>query len=396
MQHLYDKIFEKTTCPSQDLLLKYQYGELSQKEMHFIEKHIIDCPVCNDFLEGIQQLSKTEYEKELNAIKKALGIRSKKRVFFRLIPYAAAILIIAIFTGTYFFLHKSHQKPNDMLAYQREEINQRAGQRTEKPVKYSEEESTASLQSFKNKKSDETVEIVIDANDGYDDNVIKSEASDDQSIDASTEEETSTGLVENTTVQPAARNAKSSGQEPVTVQPKSDYEYVEMNNADKNSSFLDGFFSNRKNQKSGKKTVQQESVPATTQKGEKEKTNDDLVGGTSQHETLQMLFNKGNYLDCYFSAIQKEKTEDLQTNEFYYTGISAFHLEKNKEGIRYLSAFLLAGSAHYECDALWHLGLLYIKENQIDKANFILKQLQEKCDTYNGKADSLRTNLKFQ
>lgn len=51
-QSLHNKIFAATGCLSEEQLLKYSHDALSKKERHKVEKHLIECELCTDALEG--------------------------------------------------------------------------------------------------------------------------------------------------------------------------------------------------------------------------------------------------------------------------------------------------------------------------------------------------------
>ena len=47
------RIFEETGCVRQDALLHYRDNELSDEDKHDIERHLVDCELCSDALEGL-------------------------------------------------------------------------------------------------------------------------------------------------------------------------------------------------------------------------------------------------------------------------------------------------------------------------------------------------------
>lgn len=53
----YHDIFERTKCVSEEMLTKYIDGTLSPAERHEIEKHLIDCEMCSDAVEGSSMVS---------------------------------------------------------------------------------------------------------------------------------------------------------------------------------------------------------------------------------------------------------------------------------------------------------------------------------------------------
>ncbi|GAA0546941.1 anti-sigma factor [Chitinophaga japonensis] len=54
-------IFVTTTqCPTQQELLDYVQGKLSPAAQHEIEKHVADCELCSDALEGLAAIAQKE------------------------------------------------------------------------------------------------------------------------------------------------------------------------------------------------------------------------------------------------------------------------------------------------------------------------------------------------
>ncbi len=47
-------------CPAQQQLLDYVQGKLSAAEQHEIEKHVADCELCSDALEGLAAIQQKE------------------------------------------------------------------------------------------------------------------------------------------------------------------------------------------------------------------------------------------------------------------------------------------------------------------------------------------------
>lgn len=49
-------IFEHRGCISEDMLTKYATSQLSPAEKHAVEKHLVDCELCSDALEGLKMI----------------------------------------------------------------------------------------------------------------------------------------------------------------------------------------------------------------------------------------------------------------------------------------------------------------------------------------------------
>src|ERR1051325_4736277 len=71
-----NKIFEHTDCLSEDKLTKYIAGKLSPAEKHEVEKHLIDCEMCSDAVEGLSMIS----DKKISAVTSELNQKIQNRV----------------------------------------------------------------------------------------------------------------------------------------------------------------------------------------------------------------------------------------------------------------------------------------------------------------------------
>ena len=56
-----NNIFDESSgCIRQDALLEYLQGKLSGKERNLVEKHLLECEMCSDELEGLTNLLEPE------------------------------------------------------------------------------------------------------------------------------------------------------------------------------------------------------------------------------------------------------------------------------------------------------------------------------------------------
>jgi hypothetical protein len=100
MSDSYLKIFEGSECPSHQMLQDYIDGKLSGKDKHMVEKHLIDCEMCSDELEGLSYLKdKNKLEGIVDEIKDHSHRKNNKtiRLFtnYRFVASAAVFLILA-------------------------------------------------------------------------------------------------------------------------------------------------------------------------------------------------------------------------------------------------------------------------------------------------------------
>lgn len=54
MKGSYKNILNHSPCPDEKMLEKYTEGKLSAKDKYEIEKHLLDCEMCSDLVEGLQ------------------------------------------------------------------------------------------------------------------------------------------------------------------------------------------------------------------------------------------------------------------------------------------------------------------------------------------------------
>lgn len=59
-QYTLQNIFESPECLSQALMMAYANGTASDEEARKVEMHIIDCPLCEDAVDGLMMLPQTE------------------------------------------------------------------------------------------------------------------------------------------------------------------------------------------------------------------------------------------------------------------------------------------------------------------------------------------------
>jgi len=99
------KIFSETGCISKETMYRYLDGDLSAEEMHLVEKHLTDCELCSDELEGLSYMKDRDRTKtivaELNReIRERAGRKSRGIIFFdtyvkRAVAVAAAVIVVA-------------------------------------------------------------------------------------------------------------------------------------------------------------------------------------------------------------------------------------------------------------------------------------------------------------
>lgn len=116
MKNLQNHIFSTTTCISKETMLKFINKQLSQKELHDVQKHLIDCDFCSEALEGMKYAKNSSI---LFNIDHKITSRTEKKTipFARIILVAASVLLIAV--GGYYTVTNF----NDVVQLKENEIS---------------------------------------------------------------------------------------------------------------------------------------------------------------------------------------------------------------------------------------------------------------------------------
>lgn len=102
-------IFLHTECPPDSTLIAYHKNELKAVEQNSVEQHLLQCEMCSDFMEGLQNMKNVEQLPKINsAIHSKIDkrIADKKRKYFigraKYVGMAASLVLLvglAIFFG---------------------------------------------------------------------------------------------------------------------------------------------------------------------------------------------------------------------------------------------------------------------------------------------------------
>ncbi len=113
-------IFDHRNCLSKEELISYANGSLTEREKHFVEKHLLDCELCSDALEGVLLLSDPLKLTHIsNDLIRRLALQnpvSKKNKVRPVYLAAAAIVCLFIISGIYFAFIRNNQDLKSEMA----------------------------------------------------------------------------------------------------------------------------------------------------------------------------------------------------------------------------------------------------------------------------------------
>ena len=91
--------FNNDTHLTYEELVAYSQGNLSNKEMHRLELHLISCELCNDALDGVANIEEVKLYESLISIKSRTEIKSSKSISIsrkQWLAMAASVALIAV------------------------------------------------------------------------------------------------------------------------------------------------------------------------------------------------------------------------------------------------------------------------------------------------------------
>ena len=90
-------------------LMAYSQGNLSNREMHRLELHLINCELCNDALDGIASIEEKALNKSLTNIRAKTETKSSINISFtkkQWMAMAASVALIAVVSIIFFFIQE--------------------------------------------------------------------------------------------------------------------------------------------------------------------------------------------------------------------------------------------------------------------------------------------------
>ena len=92
-----EKVFTNSKCLTAEQIIQYKENNLSAEELRKIEKHLIDCPLCSDAIEGAESVSAETILDDFIFVKKRIEFKTSKRIT-KVFVYSAvaALLLIAV------------------------------------------------------------------------------------------------------------------------------------------------------------------------------------------------------------------------------------------------------------------------------------------------------------
>jgi len=335
-----------SSCLSTEEMLDYSRGILSPSEQHSIEKHLLDCEMCSDALEGIQMM---EDPNSLFAIEQELNLEvdemihakqeTKVRVLF---PWRMAAAIALIFVSTFVLwmvIPKNNQQelisektvpypvPGDSKAVSEQEI--------QVANEFSSKESPIATSNS---------EVKIKSNDEMEENTNVSDAEIPNAPAQIAEPNTSNE-------ETSDESSSSSPSEDIAFAKKKENKNIEVDAG----IALSEVTSTKSTSRSKASQSQNAATTATSRDDKKE-----IVEKENPEEAI---FNQGikDYQNKkYLKAIQSFELCKVKPEALFYSGVSYFLLENPHTALEKLGNYLQSTHATYKEAATWYSGLSYL------------------------------------
>lgn len=112
-------LLEETGCLGRDLLLRYRDNRLSAEERHSVERHLVDCPLCSEALEGLALVSSPVVFDQLNDNIRQLTASGTPSASPRQYWMAAASVSVIVILSAYLYSeYRSVQHPVVVLQHE--------------------------------------------------------------------------------------------------------------------------------------------------------------------------------------------------------------------------------------------------------------------------------------
>lgn len=92
-----EKVFMNSKCLTEKQIIHFKESNLSAEELRTVEKHLIDCSLCSDAIEGAENVSSKAIMNDFTFVKKQIEYKESKRApKYFVYSAVAAILLIAV------------------------------------------------------------------------------------------------------------------------------------------------------------------------------------------------------------------------------------------------------------------------------------------------------------
>src|ERR1035437_7511790 len=108
------KIYSPTDCISEQTMFDYINNKLNAKEQHLVEKHLLNCDLCSDALEGLELLKNRNriatINQKINERLISIPKKGNKIIFFNFKTITSIAAAVALLIGGVFLFNQFTSK----------------------------------------------------------------------------------------------------------------------------------------------------------------------------------------------------------------------------------------------------------------------------------------------
>jgi TolA-binding protein len=376
--HLNKEIFTETGCLGRDKILQYKDGLLKRADMHDIEKHLVDCNLCSEALEGLSMVSGMA---ALDEIKEQFSNPSKKDGFNLKNYVAVAASVTGITLLTYFAINQVQDIKNNQSAYefkasQKETLNE--------PANHT-QDSSKSIESPAVLSTPNKSKTIILSETNTDDTAAPAFVTEDSPADPAQEESSANAV---------ALKDESESNQGVTFTSAAENEEAVVDNGTSNRAELDKVIVTSKSSakdESKKRKSSDQSIPSISEGESIERLTSKSESVTNSTYSLKMedpisLYKKGNYTQAIigFDKILVDFPND--ENALFHKGMSLFNLKRYQEALNILEPISQNTSSSFIQIAEYHSALCFEELGKKDNALATYRKIVQRAGLYKDKA----------
>ncbi|MCF8243007.1 MAG: tetratricopeptide repeat protein [Melioribacteraceae bacterium] len=101
------KITISEKCLSREEILDYKSGNLGEQGLRRVEEHLIDCPLCSDAVDALDEYKTEEIKSGINKVSKKVGASVKSNYNIRMMVTSAAAVLMIVSVSLLYLMNSS-------------------------------------------------------------------------------------------------------------------------------------------------------------------------------------------------------------------------------------------------------------------------------------------------
>lgn len=421
------KVFSTSDCLPTSILHDYLKDKLSDGQRHEVEKHLTDCELCADRLEGLSVMSAPEQLDDmvqainLQIAQKAGQTKVKPLVVLRNYKWAALAASFLLLIAGGFYLHNtlinnkfSGETSQDIKTEQAaEQSNKLQDDMNESSIAETPESDTTSPREDDTpiKKSAEDINLRRnEADTQFEEEIaetpeyVRDREFDMVIVDDQADEEFETN--DEIQVERAKSEKRKSTRRGAVTPSENDYSdnlHLRSQESIKHRKTFGNFFSWLLPDKNAMAQRQAKAAPSRESRSKGDMLKDETATNRQENKLADVVaedetklvedqaatfytfeggmayYKAGDYENAgiVFEALLQQNEQATDPQLMYYAGMSFYHQEQHKKAIEHFNKQLNLQDNAFTEDARWHKALSFIELDQKDEATQILKAIIE-------------------